>query len=41
MILLGDIRGRDEIQRAIKIKKDISAVKENLGYEKFDFSALK
>jgi nitrite reductase (NADH) large subunit len=41
MILLGDIRGRDEIQRAIKIKKDVSAIKENLGYERFDFSALK
>jgi nitrite reductase (NADH) large subunit len=41
MILLGDIRGRDEIQRAIKSKKDVSAIKENLADERFDFSALK
>jgi nitrite reductase (NADH) large subunit len=41
MILLGDIRGRDEIQRAIKIKMDVSAIKENLSNERFDFSALK
>lgn len=40
MILLGDIRGRDEIQRAMKSRKDMSAVKENLADEGFDFSAL-
>ena len=40
MILLGDIRGRDEIQRAIKSKMDVSAIKGNLADERFDFSAL-
>jgi nitrite reductase (NADH) large subunit len=40
MILLGNIRGRDEIQRAIRSKKDISSIKENLGDERFDFSSL-
>jgi nitrite reductase (NADH) large subunit len=40
MILLGDIRGRDEIQRAMKSRKNISAIKENLADERFDFSAL-
>ena len=41
VILLGDIRGSDEIQRAIRLKKDISSIKKNLGDEKFDFSMLK
>jgi len=41
MILLGDIRGKDEIQKAIKSKKNVSAIKENLADERFDFSALK
>ena len=41
VILLGDIRGSDEIQRAIRSKKDISSIKKNLGDEKFDFSMLK
>jgi len=40
MILLGDIRGRDEIQRAIRSRKDVSSIKENLGDKRFDFSAL-
>jgi NTP pyrophosphatase (non-canonical NTP hydrolase) len=40
MILRGDVRGRDEIQRAIKSKKNVSAIKENLADERFDFSAL-
>jgi nitrite reductase (NADH) large subunit len=41
VILLGDTRGRDEIQGAIKSKKDISSIKANLADEKFDFSVLK
>ena len=41
VILLGNIRGSDEIQRAIKSKKDLSFIKKNLGDEKFDFSLLK
>ncbi len=40
-ILFGDIRGSEEIQHAIKTKKDISSVKENLGKSDFDFACLK
>jgi nitrite reductase (NADH) large subunit len=39
-ILLGDIRGNDEIQRAIREKRDISALKSELGRADFDFSRL-
>ena len=40
-ILLGDIRGSEEIQKAIKVKKDISSLKSELGRADFDFSRLK
>ncbi len=40
-LLLGDTRGKDEIQRAIQAKKDISPFKKELADEKFDFSRLK
>jgi len=40
-ILLGDIRGSEEIQKAIKGKKDISSLKSELGRADFDFSRLK
>jgi nitrite reductase (NADH) large subunit len=39
-ILLGDIRGNDAIQKAIKSGKNVSAFKKNLGDEEFDFSKL-
>jgi nitrite reductase (NADH) large subunit len=39
-ILLGDTRGQEEIQRAIKIKKDMSFFKKNLADGRFDFSCL-
>ncbi len=39
-ILLGDIRGSEEIQKAIKGKKDISALKGELSGADFDFSRL-
>jgi nitrite reductase (NADH) large subunit len=39
-ILLGNIRGSEEIQEAIKAKKDIAPLKRNLTDEKFDFSVL-
>jgi nitrite reductase (NADH) large subunit len=39
-ILLGDTRGQEEIQRAIKIKKDMSFFKKNLADGQFDFSCL-
>ncbi|MBW2146312.1 MAG: NAD(P)/FAD-dependent oxidoreductase [Deltaproteobacteria bacterium] len=40
-ILLGDIRGSEEIQSAIKSRKDISIYKKYLTDEAFDFSQLK
>ncbi len=40
-ILLGNVGGSDDIQRAIKAKKDISSVKDNLGKANFDFSKLR
>ncbi len=40
-ILLGDIRGSEEIQQAIKSKKDISSMKQNLARADFDFSLLR
>ena len=40
-ILLGDIRGSNEIQKAIQLQKDISGFKADLGKEGFDFSKLK
>ena len=40
-ILLGDIRGSEEIQKAIKEKRDISALKNELRRPDFDFSRLK
>ncbi|MBP1713428.1 MAG: FAD-dependent pyridine nucleotide-disulfide oxidoreductase [Deltaproteobacteria bacterium] len=40
-ILLGDIRGSEEIQKAIKGKKDISALKDELCRSDFDFSRLR
>jgi nitrite reductase (NADH) large subunit len=39
-ILLGDIRGSEEIQKAIKGKRDISALKDELRRADFDFSLL-
>jgi nitrite reductase (NADH) large subunit len=41
MILLGDIRGSEEIQKAIKGKRDISTLKSELCRPDFDFSRLK
>ena len=40
-ILLGDIRGSEEIQKTIKGKRDISALKDELRRPDFDFSRLK
>ncbi|NWF53648.1 MAG: NAD(P)/FAD-dependent oxidoreductase [Syntrophaceae bacterium] len=40
-MLLGDTRGKDEIQRAIQSKKDVSPWEKDLANEKFDFSKLK
>ncbi len=40
-ILLGNIQGSDDIQRAIKSRKDISSLKSILGKEDFDFSRLR
>jgi nitrite reductase (NADH) large subunit len=40
-ILFGDIRGGNEIQTAMKAKKDVSAVKEQLARPDFDFSRLR
>ena len=40
-ILLGDIRGSNEIQQAIKAKKDVSAFKADLAEANFDFNRLK
>jgi nitrite reductase (NADH) large subunit len=40
-MLLGDTRGKEEIQRAIQSKKDLSSLKKELAEEKFDFSRLK
>jgi nitrite reductase (NADH) large subunit len=40
-ILLGNIRGSQEIQKAIQLQKDISAFKGSLGNETFDFSRLR
>ncbi|MDI6812489.1 MAG: FAD-dependent oxidoreductase [Deltaproteobacteria bacterium] len=39
-ILLGDIRGGKEIQAAIKAKKDVSLLKDQLARPDFDFSKL-
>jgi NAD(P)H-nitrite reductase large subunit len=39
-ILLGDIRGSEEVQKAIKGKRDISALKDELRRPDFDFSRL-
>jgi len=40
-MLLGDTRGKEEIQRAIQSKKDISPWEKELSSGKFDFSKLK
>ncbi len=40
-MLLGDTRGKEEIQKAIQSKKDISSLKKELAEAKFDFSRLK
>jgi nitrite reductase (NADH) large subunit len=40
-ILLGDTRGQEEIQRAIKTQKDILSFKKNLAGGHFDISWLK
>ncbi len=40
-ILLGDIRGSAEIQQAIKRGVNITAIKDELSQEKFDFNRLK
>ena len=40
-ILFGDIRGSKEVQDAIKGKKDISALKDEICKPDFDFSRLK
>ena len=40
-MLLGDTRGKEEIQKAIQSKKDLSSLKKELAEEKFDFSRLK
>lgn len=40
-ILFGDIRGSKEIQEAIKGKRNISALKDEIGKPDFDFSRLK
>ena len=37
-LLLGDTRGKEEIQKAIQSKKDISPFKKELAEGKFDFS---
>jgi nitrite reductase (NADH) large subunit len=39
-ILLGDLRGSAEVQQAIKAKKDVSAVKNSLADQNFDFQKL-
>ncbi len=39
-ILLGNIRGSKEIEYAIKVRKDISALKPELAGEQFDFKRL-
>ncbi len=40
MILLGDMRGSQEIQKAIQMQKDVSPYKGRLGEASFDFSRL-
>jgi nitrite reductase (NADH) large subunit len=40
-ILLGSVKGGDDIQRAIRAGKDISSLKSNLGKEDFDFTKLR
>lgn len=40
-ILLGDTRGKEEIQKAVQSKKDLSSLKKELAEDKFDFSRLK
>jgi nitrite reductase (NADH) large subunit len=39
-ILLGDLQGSNEIQQAIKMKKDISSLKQDLKSMGFDISRL-
>jgi len=39
-ILLGNIRGSQEVQHAIKVRKDISALKTDLADEQFEFKRL-
>ncbi len=39
-ILLGDLRGSNEIQQAIRMKKDITSLKQDLDRADFDFSRL-
>ena len=40
-ILFGNIRGSDEIQKAIQLQKNVSSFKGSLGNQTFDFSKLK
>ena len=40
MILLGNIRGNQDIQKAIRLQKDVSAFKGSLRSDSFDFSRL-
>jgi nitrite reductase (NADH) large subunit len=40
-ILLGDLRGSQEIEQAIKAKKDLSALKAELAGGSFDFQRLR
>lgn len=40
-LLLGDVRGSEEIQQAIRNRTDISALKEDLKDEHFDFTRIK
>jgi nitrite reductase (NADH) large subunit len=40
-MLLGDTRGKEEVQRAIQSKKDVSPWEKELSSDKFDFSKLK
>jgi nitrite reductase (NADH) large subunit len=39
-ILLGDLKGSNEIQRAIRMKKDISSLQQDLGKMGFDLSGI-
>ena len=40
-ILFGNINGSEAIQQAIKTKKDVSAFKQEIANENFDFNRLK